>query len=306
MPIRTTIRRLLAAASLTCSGAYLLSGCGGSAVDSGRPSSDAGAAGAACPLPATALLPPVCVACIHDSCPAVYADLCSANCGADELGAACLSAQREVGDCIGASCQVACARTHGSAVGGAGNGSPVGPATTAGSGGSSALSGSGGSAESAGAAGGGLAEGGAAGADPIAGDAGSGGVADPCSAALPLKCGDRLNHSTLTQGRPNEWSLYSSTQRAESGRETLYAISTATECSVVARLKNLHTDLDLLLVPACNSLSSEKASSTPLDLQTVETFSWTNQADQVSYVVVDGYAGVEGSYTLEIDCECGP
>jgi hypothetical protein len=46
------------------------------------------------------------------------------------------------------------------------------------------------------------------------------------------------------------------------------------------------------------------ASATPLDLQTVETVQWTNLPDQTNYLVVDGYAGAEGSYTLELDCTC--
>ena len=46
------------------------------------------------------------------------------------------------------------------------------------------------------------------------------------------------------------------------------------------------------------------ASSTPIDLQTVETVSWMNVPGRTSYVVVDGYAGAEGSYTLEVDCAC--
>ena len=66
---------------------------------------------------------------------------------------------------------------------------------------------------------------------------------------------------------------------------------------MVANLKNLTTDLDLLLLSACDPIASnEMASSTPLDLQTVETIRWTNLPDQISYVVVDGYAGAEGSY----------
>jgi hypothetical protein len=315
MPSPATIRRLL---SVACSASFvveLLSGCGSSVVDHGAPAvetSVAGAGGGACPLPATAALPPVCVACIHAACPAVYADLCAANCGADELGAPCLSAQREIGSCVKSNCRFECAQTHGSVVppdrlpsaGSAGNGGSFGSGGNFGSGGPDIGN------DSAGAGDGiEIAEGGAAGA-PGTGDAGSAGAVGECSLALPLECGDRLNHSTLIQGRRNLWSGYGSTQRAESGRETIYALSTAADCVVIASLKNLETDLDLLLVPACDSSSSAvasvKASSTPLDLQTEETFSWMNPADQVSYLVVDGYAGAEGSYTLEVDCSCSP
>lgn len=132
---------------------------------------------------------------------------------------------------------------------------------------------------------------------------GSGGAGGQCS-ALPLKCGDRLNHSTTYQGRVNTWSGYGLSQRGESGRETVYAFSSDGECAVIANLKNLTTDLDLFLLLQCSIESNIQASSTPIDLQTVETLSWVNPKATTRYVVVDGYAGAEGSYTLEVDCTC--
>jgi hypothetical protein len=306
MSDRITIRRLLGVVCLLgfAAPSALMSGCAGSAVDNRGAAGTAGAAGAACPLPATAAWPARCVACIQSSCPSVYADLCAANCGADELGAPCLSAQYEVGtQCLGQHCGSECAQTHGSPVPGSIAGSG---AVESDNGGSASGGTSGGTSTEVQSAGAAWAEGGEAGAQAQGGEAGSAGAADSCSAALPLKCGDRLNHSTLIQGRPNTWSGYSSTQRAESGRETLYALSTGSACDLTLRLTNLQTDLDLLLVSTCDSLSSGKASSTPLDIQTEETLTWTNAAAQSVYVVVDGYAGAEGSYTLEVDCSCDP
>ncbi|WP_437329017.1 hypothetical protein [Sorangium sp. So ce381] len=194
--------------------------------------------------------------------------------------------------------------------GAAGNGSGATGGTT-GAGGSVANSGEGGAVGSAGTAGGEGGHGGTgAGGDPggTGGSVAGGGVdgaADPCGGALPITCGDRLNHSTTSQGRANVWTGYGRTARAESGRETVYAFSSTTECMVVAKLENLATDLDLLLLSACDPIrSNEMASSTPLDLQTVETVSWTSAPGQTSYLVVDGYAGAEGSYTISVDCTC--
>jgi len=42
----------------------------------------------------------------------------------------------------------------------------------------------------------------------------------------------------------------------------------------------------------------------PLDLQTVETVRWTSVPGKTDYVVVDGYAEAEGSYTIQVDCAC--
>ena len=114
-----------------------------------------------------------------------------------------------------------------------------------------------------------------------------------------------MNHSTVTQGRASQWSAYGRTARSESGRETVYAFASAGTCTVTANLRNLTTDLDLLLLSACDPITGNvMASSTPLDLQTVETVQWTNLPGQTNYLVVDGYSRAEGSYTLELDCTC--
>jgi hypothetical protein len=131
------------------------------------------------------------------------------------------------------------------------------------------------------------------------------GAAGKCVDALPLKCGDRFDHSTLIQGRKNVWSGYSRTQRLESGRETIYVLEAAAGCSqAVARLKNLTVDLDLLLLTSCSPMSNTAAASTPLDLQTIETITFVLETGRQYYFVVDGYAGAEGTYTLEVDCMC--
>ena len=52
------------------------------------------------------------------------------------------------------------------------------------------------------------------------------------------------------------------------------------------------------------SRSNTAFSSTPLDLQTVETVRWTSVPGKTDYVVVDGYAEAEGSYTIQVDCAC--
>ncbi|HET9933938.1 MAG TPA: hypothetical protein VFQ35_24710 [Polyangiaceae bacterium] len=192
-------------------------------------------------------------------------------------------------------------------VGGAGGGDQAGSTASGAAGrdgaGGSTSGGLGGIAGAAGAPAGGAADAGATGSSGA-----GGGAIGTCPTALPLKCGDRLNHSTVTEGRASQWNGYNLSARAENGRETLYAFQTANRCRVVANLKNLTTDLDLFLLSRCeqesNVRSNEAASSTPLDLQTVESVSWTNSAGAIHYVVVDGYAGDEGSYTLEVDCTC--
>jgi hypothetical protein len=70
------------------------------------------------------------------------------------------------------------------------------------------------------------------------------------------------------------------------------------------RLRNMVADLDLMLLSACDPMQPTMASATPLDLASEESVSWTSADGVTVYLVVDGYAGAEGDYTLEVDCTC--
>jgi hypothetical protein len=137
-------------------------------------------------------------------------------------------------------------------------------------------------------------------ASPDAGTANGG----SCEAPLPLKCSDRLKHSTQNQGRPNEWGGYGCSARAEGGREAIYAFEFAHDCDVEVRLTSLTTDLDLFMLSSCTRSSNGKCSSTPLDLQDEEHVEFFHTAGKAEFIVVDGYGSSEGTYTLEVNCAC--
>jgi hypothetical protein len=118
----------------------------------------------------------------------------------------------------------------------------------------------------------------------------AGSAVNSCENPLPLQCGDRLNHSTLVQGRPNVWNGYGCSQRWMSGPEAIYFIQPPTGCQPVVQLKNLTADLSLFFLPSCDSLFCTEPSATV--------------TGQPYFVVVDGYNGAAGSYTLEVDCTC--
>ena len=113
-------------------------------------------------------------------------------------------------------------------------------------------------------------------------------AANSCENPLPLQCGDRLNHNTLIQGRPNVWIGYGNSQRWMGGPEAIYLLQPPTGCQAVVQLKNFTADIGVFFLPRCDPWS---ASSAPV-------------AGQPSFVVVDGYDGAWGSYTLEVDCMC--
>jgi hypothetical protein len=108
----------------------------------------------------------------------------------------------------------------------------------------------------------------------------------------------------MLSGRPSAWSGYGLTERGDTGREVVYAFQSTNDCAVVVDLGDLTVDLDLFALSACNPLSGNfAASSTPLDIQTVESVSWINRPGTI-YIVVDGYNGAEGSYSLSVRCTC--
>ena len=167
---------------------------------------------------------------------------------------------------------------------------PQADAPRAGAGGSGGTTGTGGSARTGGA----TATGGTTGSS--AADAGLDGrvevdaASNSCENPLPLRCGDRLNHNTLVQGRPNVWNGYGSTERWMSGPEAIYFLEPPAGCQAVVQLKNHSADLVLFMLSRCDSFSPPSAPA----------------ADQPTFVVVDGYNGDWGTYTLQVDCTCNP
>ena len=125
-----------------------------------------------------------------------------------------------------------------------------------------------------------------------------------CIGALKLKCGDTFRHSTITDGRDGIWRGYNCTARAETGREVLYQLEAADECVVKVTLSELQDDLDLFLLPVCDPTKASLCSSTPFDIQTIETVTFVSNPDEQRFVVVDGYAEAQGNYAIRMDCDC--
>ena len=201
----------------------------------------------------------------------------------------------------------------------ASGGNPAGISTPAGTGGVRAASGGSaglgtGGIVGTGGGGAGRMDGGSGGGRPASGgSSGRGGQvggldsgSDACAAALPIKCGQEVRHSTLVEGRSNLWSAYASTQRLESGPETLYVFST-NDPLVVIHLGDLTADLDVFLLSSCGSASSIAPLS--LDQSSTRKVFWfefpfvnSTSPEVTYYLVVDGYNGAAGNYTLNLTC----
>lgn len=121
--------------------------------------------------------------------------------------------------------------------------------------------------------------------------------ANSCENPLPLRCGDRLEHSTLIQGRADVWNTYACTERWMSGREAIYVVQPSSDCQVSVRFQNATADLDLFLLQDCSFKSCSPSSFEG-------SISFAVHAGQPRFLVVDGYSGDAGSYTLQVDCTC--
>jgi hypothetical protein len=126
-----------------------------------------------------------------------------------------------------------------------------------------------------------------------------------CQSTRPIRCGERVTHDTRVEGQADALRGYGCTQRALTGRETIYAFRTREACRVSARLDALQSDLDLFALDDCDPSSCKQASSTPRDLQIGEQLVFDAAASSTHVLVVDGYAGSAGTYDLVVDCLCG-
>ena len=111
-----------------------------------------------------------------------------------------------------------------------------------------------------------------------------------------MSCGDRLSHSTVINGRPGEWGRYGCAAQGMSGRETLYLFRTEQDCEVELRFSSPNEDLYVILLHECDE--TETCFIYDRD------FTFEVMSDQPRIIVVEGYDGAEGEYSIEVDCSC--
>ena len=75
------------------------------------------------------------------------------------------------------------------------------------------------------------------------------------------------------------------------GQKRSTSLSPPAGCQAVVQLKNHSADLDVFVLPGCSEMSP---------------CGFAPGVGQPSFVVVDGYNGAWGTYTLEVDCTCNP
>jgi hypothetical protein len=115
----------------------------------------------------------------------------------------------------------------------------------------------------------------------------------PCRDAVPLVCGGTFVGST--RDGVNGLDGYLCTSADESGREAVFRVRTPVPTVVTAALSGLTADLDVLVLEGgcearrCVAFGAQSAT-------------FRTQPGREYFVVVDGYGGAEGDFTLRLDC----
>ena len=116
-----------------------------------------------------------------------------------------------------------------------------------------------------------------------------------CGSATPIYCGTPVNGTTI--GAVNNVTTYGCISWNESGPEKVYMLQTTEPGSITATLSNLTADLDVIILDACsesNCLAEGNNSATVV-----------NASPGMYFIVVDGYGGAAGNFTLTVNCN-GP
>jgi hypothetical protein len=121
-----------------------------------------------------------------------------------------------------------------------------------------------------------------------------------CKSAVSASCG--ASYQGDTTSAPSDVTYYSCKSWKESGPEEVYVLTTETSADIAATLDNVSVDLDVFILSACDSTNCLAYGD--------NTAKYPDAPPGTYYIVVDGYKGASGSYTLSVRCgkglDCGP
>lgn len=114
--------------------------------------------------------------------------------------------------------------------------------------------------------------------------------------STPISCGATVSGTTV--GGQSVFSQYNCVSWFESGPEVVYELILSNPSDVSASLSNLSDDMDLFFLDACDTTAC-------LDYGD-SNFSLANVPPGTYYLIVDGYLGASGTYTLDLTCTTIP
>ena len=117
-----------------------------------------------------------------------------------------------------------------------------------------------------------------------------------CGAAVATSCGGAYQGDTTDA--PSNVTYYNCARPwQESGPEDVYVLTTADSGDIVATLDDISVDLDVFILSYCDAMSCLAYGD--------NAAKYRNGPPGTYYIVVDGYKGASGSYTLRVRCGKG-
>jgi hypothetical protein len=117
-----------------------------------------------------------------------------------------------------------------------------------------------------------------------------------CTSAISASCGGSYQGDTT--GAPSNVAYYNCAYPwKESGPEEVYVLTTETSGDLVAVLDDVSADLDVFILSTCDDMSCLAYGDNVAE--------YRNAPPDTYYIVVDGYMGASGSYTLKVACAQG-
>ncbi|MEM9888339.1 MAG: PPC domain-containing protein [Bacteroidota bacterium] len=123
------------------------------------------------------------------------------------------------------------------------------------------------------------------------------GCIDPCLSPLEINCGEVFSSST--EGTKDYYSTHGMSGAGWTGGEAVFEFTT-TGGQTTIDLTGLNVDLDLFLLDDCDPVNNEIARSTLIGLADESISINLSAGDYI--IMVDGFNGSAGSYTLTLNC----
>lgn len=117
-----------------------------------------------------------------------------------------------------------------------------------------------------------------------------------CSGAIAINCGDVVSGDNTALVDNN--AVYGCTSWNESGAETVYLLTLATDQIVSFALSNMTADFDVFLLGSCDGADCLGYADASFNAGCLTAGSY--------YVVVDGYNGATGTFDLTVTCSACP
>lgn len=124
-------------------------------------------------------------------------------------------------------------------------------------------------------------------------------VTAPCSPAWTISCGDSDTWDTTKVGSTDDIDSYSCSTWDESGREYAYSFTPDESVQATVSLSDPGADLDIFVLDNPYGYCSSDNCIINADSSAV----FNASAGQEYDLLVDGYAGAEGAYTITVTCQ---